>query len=121
MGRAVVAVEHRPGQTAADGLGGLESVLDELGAHVVGDGPADNPAGVTVDHGRQIQVLPVGQRQVGDVADVALVRRGGGEVPLQQVGHLVIGRFGDRGADPAAAPVAGDAVLAHHPGRRVCG
>ena len=34
----------------------------------------------------------------------------------QQVGHLLVGRLGDGGADPAAQPQPGDAVLAHHPG-----
>jgi hypothetical protein len=40
----------------------------------------------------------VGQRQVGDVADVALVRRLGGEVAVEQVGHLLVGRLGHGGA-----------------------
>jgi hypothetical protein len=46
---------------------------------------------------------------------VPLVRRQGGELPPEQVRHLLSRRFGDRGADPASLLVAADAVLAHHP------
>ena len=96
--------------------GGVEGVGDELGAHVVGDRPPRQAAGVAVDHGGQVQVRAVGQRQVGDVPDVPAVRRRGGEVPLEQVGDLLVRALGDRGADPAPALVAADGVLAHHPG-----
>jgi hypothetical protein len=51
-----------------------------------------------------------------DVLDVAAVRRWGGEVPAEQVGHLLIGGLGDRGADPAASPVADDAGSRISPG-----
>ena len=74
--RPVVGVEDRAAQAAAVGQGGLEGVLDELGAHVVGDRPAGELAGAAVDHGRQVEVRPVGQRQVGDVSDVLWCRRG---------------------------------------------
>ena len=39
----------------------------------------------------------------------------GGEVPLQQVRHLLVGGLGDGGPDPPAEPDAGEAVLGHHP------
>ena len=70
----------------------MQRVGDQLGAHVVGDRPAGQPPGEAVDHGGQVEVRAVGERQVGDVADVAPVRRGGGEVPVEQVGHLLVGR-----------------------------
>jgi hypothetical protein len=39
------------------------------------------------------------------VADVALVRRVGGEVAVEQVGHFLVGRLGHGGADAAAQAV----------------
>ena len=42
--RSVVGVEDRPTQRPSVGQGGLERVLDEAGAHVVGDRPADELA-----------------------------------------------------------------------------
>jgi hypothetical protein len=41
---------------------------------------------------------------------------GGGEVPLEQVGHRTEGRVGDRGAHAPAQADAGDVVLAHDAG-----
>lgn len=61
---------------------------DQLGTHVVGDSPPGEPTGVPVDLGRRVRVAVVSQRQVGGVPDVALVRRRGGEVPLEQVGSF---------------------------------
>jgi hypothetical protein len=49
-------------------------------------------------------------------ADVGRVRRRGGEVTGQQVGHLRSGRISHGGAHPPSAPVAGDPRGAHHPG-----
>ncbi len=47
---------------------------------------------------------------------VALVRRVGGEVRLQQVGDRLPGRFGDRGPNTASPLVAADVALVHGPG-----
>jgi hypothetical protein len=113
--RPVVGVEDRPGQRPAGRGGGLEGVLDEAGAHVVGDRPTSEPPAVAVDHGGQVQVGAVGQRQVRDVADVAVTGRLGGEVPVEQVGDLLPRRLGDRGPHPPLLLVAADPVLAHHP------
>ena len=112
----MVAVEHRPGQAAPVTAGSLECVFDEFGAHVVGDRPAGEFAGETVDHGGQVQIAALRQRQVGDVADVDGVGPLCGEVPPEQVGVLLVGWLGQRGPDPAAEPDPGQPVVAHHPG-----
>lgn len=95
--RPVVAVKHGAFEAAPGRGSGGEGVLDELGAHVIRDRPPGEPTGVAVDHGGQVQVRPVGQRQVGDVPDVALVGALGGEVTLEQVGVLLARRLGNRG------------------------
>jgi hypothetical protein len=112
----VVAVKDRALEAAPGCGGSLEGVLDELGAHVVGDGPPGEPTGVAVDHGRQVEVRAVGERQVGDVTDVAPVRGIGGEVPLEQIRVLLPRGLGDRGPHPPLLHVATDALGAHHPG-----
>ena len=84
---------------------------------MIGDRPADEASAVAVDHGGQIEVPAtrrLGERQVGDVADVALSGSWSGEVPLEQVGHLLIGGFGQGGVDLSLLDVAGDAGRAHH-------
>ena len=89
----MIRVKHSPMQAAPLCKSGVECVPDQSGAHVVRDGPAGQFAGVAGDHGGQVQVPAPAQGQVGDVDHVTLVRRGGGEIPLQQVGKLLIGRF----------------------------
>ncbi len=59
------------------------------------------------------RLVSVDQRQVRDVADVALVRRRRGEVPLEQIGDRLPRRLGDRGADAALLDVAGDVGGTH--------
>ena len=54
------------------GEGHGEGVFDQLGAHVIGQGPADDPAGGQVDDRRQVGPALPG-RDVGDVADIAPV------------------------------------------------
>ena len=107
-----------------------EGVGDQVGAQVVGGGPADDPAGGEVDDGGQVEpALPGGD--VGDVAAPAGVeRRGGrvdGEVAADQIGRwrrpgrgswsaaiaAVLGRAGRRPAS-AGRPVAGASA---RPGR----
>ena len=69
---AAVGMEDDALLGCALGEGHLEGVFDQLGAHVVGQGPADDPAGGQVDDRRQVgPALPGGD--VGDVADVAPV------------------------------------------------
>ena len=51
-----------------------------------------------------------------EVPDVSLSGSLSGEVPLEQVGHLLIRGFGHGGADLSLLDVAGDAGRAHHAG-----
>ena len=56
----------------AVGEGHREGVFDQLGAHVIGQRPADDPAGGQVDDRGQVGPALPG-RDVGDVADIAAV------------------------------------------------
>ncbi len=47
---AVIRVKDRPSQVAAGARGGGQGIDDQFGAHVLGDGPADQTAGVQVDN-----------------------------------------------------------------------
>nr|AAK62490.1 MC16 [Micrococcus sp. 28] len=112
----MVAVKHGAGETAAVAGRGAECVLDEFGAHVVGDLPARELAGAEVDARREIQVRPVCDREVGDIADVPAVRLPDREVPADQVGELPPGLVRDRGLHPASQPDPHQLVLTHHAG-----
>jgi hypothetical protein len=57
-----------------------------------------------IQDGREVEEPALADGQVGDVADVALVGRGGGEVAADEVGGLGRGRVGDGGAVSAAQP-----------------
>ena len=72
--RALVGVmdESWLGSAAVDGH--LEGVDDELGAEVVGDRPADDPARVAVEHDRDVEPALPGAH-VADVGDPEPVRR----------------------------------------------
>src|SRR5208282_5529442 len=93
-----------------------EGVFDQLGAHVVGQGPADDPAAGQVDDRGQVGPALPG-RDVGDVADIAPVHFfARAEVALDQVtGRLGVG-IGDGGLAPALLAPALEAGLAHQPG-----
>ena len=86
---------------AAVGEGHLEGILDQFGAHVVGQSPADDPARGQVDDGGQVgPALPRGD--IGDVADIApvdLLARS--KVALNQVAGRLGIRVSDRGLAPA--------------------
>src|ERR1700741_1045364 len=107
-------MEYSTGQSSPQSGGGAQGVLNEFGAHMLSDRPPGHPPGAAVDHRRQVQRGPGGQRQIGDIADVLGVRRFGGEVTAQQVGDLLAGRIRCRGLHPASAPVAGNPRRAHH-------
>jgi hypothetical protein len=72
---------------------------------------------VKVDNRCQVKESAFTDRQVGDVADVALVHARGGEVTANEIRCFRRGRIRDGGLHPAAQPQALDAVAAHHPGQ----
>ena len=88
---ATVGMEDHAGRGLAVLQGHVECVDDELGAHVVRDGPANYLARVTVDDGRQERPAGPGL-DVGDVANPGLVWTGRVDVPQYQV-NQVRGRF----------------------------
>jgi hypothetical protein len=111
----VVGVEHHPRNGAATGRDGRrQRVSGQLGAGVLGQGPADQPARVQIQHGGQVQEA-VGDPQVGGVAAPALVWAGCGEVAAQQVEGGLGGRIAAGSATPATQVDPDDLVLAHQP------
>jgi hypothetical protein len=90
----------------------LQRVGDELGAHVVGHAPADDPAAVEVLDGDQVQpALP--RSEVGDVGDPDPVGRRRGEVAVDEVLADANPGDPDRGAPALAADHPADGGLAH--------
>jgi hypothetical protein len=75
----------------------LQRVQRQAGAQVVSDLPADDLAGEQVGDERGVH-KPAGCGHICDVRDPAPVRRGRGEVPLQQVGRPMPAGIGHRGA-----------------------
>lgn len=114
--RAVIGVEDRTGQRAANVVRAAQRGLDQVGALMVGDRPPDQTARVQVDDGREVEELAALQRQVRDITDVAPIRLGRGEVTPDSVGHDLMGRIG-RGSMPTLAqPDSCDAGDAHQAG-----
>lgn len=65
--------------------GHLQCIADQPGGHVRRHGPADDLAGILVQHGRKIQPSGVGL-DVGDAADLSEIRSGRIEPPVQHIG-----------------------------------
>jgi hypothetical protein len=76
----------------------LQGVDDQLRAQVVGDRPADDPAGEHVEDDGEVDP-PLAAAVLGDVGDVEPVGLGRGEPPL----HQVLGPLGRGVAASAAA------------------
>jgi hypothetical protein len=110
--RALVGVVDQSRVGSAAGDGHLERVDDKLGAQVVGDRPADDPAAVAVHHRGQIQPALPGA-QIGDVSDPQPVRASGLKVALDEVGRRSDAGHADRGLAATAADQAADLGLAH--------
>jgi len=72
---SMITVEDRPRQAASGVAGRRQRVDDQVGAHVLGDCPPGQPPGVTVDHGGQVEVRPVGDREVDTPRGSAVKRR----------------------------------------------
>jgi hypothetical protein len=95
--------------------GHVQGVQYQLGAQVVGHGPAHDAARERVQHDRQVQPAFVGAL-LGDVGHPQPIRRGRGEVALDQVGcrrgqGISSGQPGSSTAVHALQP-----MLAHEPG-----
>src|SRR5215213_6346264 len=92
-----------------------QRVEDEIGAHVLGELPADDHPAVDVDHeGEEDRPLPAAH--VGEVRTPELVRPGGGELALDEVGPPSRLPIGDRRTPRLPPPFrAADAVGAHQP------
>src|ERR1017187_1343181 len=69
--------------------GHLDRLLDERRLVVIARRPADHFLRIAVDNRRQVKpALP--RRNAGDVADHFLARRASGEIPLYEVGNVVL-------------------------------
>jgi hypothetical protein len=77
-------VSDQPRLRAALGERHLQRICDELGAHVIGHAPADDPAAEEVLDGDRVQP-PLSGAQVGDVGDPDPVGRHGGERAIDEV------------------------------------
>jgi hypothetical protein len=99
-----------------EAVGDLERVEDGLGTHVAGELPADDHAAVAVeDEGEIAEAVP--GPDVGQIGDPLLVRAGRSEITLEQIaGPFDRGLVRDRRPLLAAAELADERVLAHHPG-----
>ena len=90
MGRLVHASIGVPDRVRLDQgrCGGvLERVLDELGTHVIGDGPTDDFLRKAVNDGGEVDE-PLPSVDVGTVPDELLAGAVGGGVTLDEVGHV---------------------------------
>src|SRR5271169_5842771 len=94
----------------------VRASVTNLGAHVIGQGPADDPAASQVDDRRQVGPALPG-RDVGDVADIAPVHLlARPEVALNEIAcRLGIGVGHRRGAPALRAPAL-EAGRSHEPG-----
>ena len=82
--RSLIAVMNEPWLWPATLHGHLQRVGDELGAHVLGHRPADDPSAVGVLHGCEVEP-PLPGPQVGDVRDPQHVRSVRPELPFDEV------------------------------------
>jgi hypothetical protein len=119
--RSVIGMGHRLARWRLSSPNGhLHGIHDELGADVVGDGPAHHPPAPGIEDDGQID-LALSGRVFGDVHDPQPVWLGWVEVAL----HQVLRRGGTgitAGAAPELAPVdAHDAGLGHEPGHSLAG
>jgi hypothetical protein len=92
--------------------GHAERVDDEFGAHVFGDGPADDPPGPGVHHRGDVH-LSLSGGMLGNVGQPQPVWPGDGELPVDQVFRGGRRRLAAAVSAPVEALQAG---LAHEPG-----
>ena len=108
-----VAVDDGAGGWPAAPAGHLQGVDDQLGAHVVGNRPADHGAAEDVEHRGAVDLALAGG-VLGDVGDPQPVGALGDEAALHQI--LVHRRRRTRSAMLAPVTDAGQAGGAHQPG-----
>jgi hypothetical protein len=92
-----------------------QRVEDQVGAHVAGELPADDPARIRVEHeAEEHQALPAAQiREIGAPQGIRARRA---EVTIDQVRAAQRGRVGDRRAPRLAAALGAlDAGPVHQP------
>jgi hypothetical protein len=88
---------YEPGLGPATSDGYLQCVRDELGAHVLGHGPPNNPARIGVLDGGEIEP-PLPGPEIGDVSDPQDVRGVRLEASFDEVIGDPDARHADRGA-----------------------
>jgi len=98
----------------------LQRVGDKLGPHVIGHGPADDPARVRVEQHRQVEP-PLPCRDIRDVAKPEAIRPRRREVARHQVRRGRVRRVGDRRARPSPPVAADEARRPHQPGDALAG
>ena len=112
--RAAVGVVHEAGVGEAATARHLQRVEAELGAHVIGDRPADDAAREQVEDDGEVQpALP--RPHVRDVGRPHAVRRRRFEVPVEHVRRDRRASWSSRSCAETAASTALRALLAHHP------
>jgi hypothetical protein len=109
---ALIGVPGQPGLRPAVGQRHLQRVGHQLGAHVVGHAPADNPPAVEVLDGDEIEP-PLPRAQVGDVGHPAAVQGRRGEAAVEQVVGDPDARHADRRGLPLLLHQRRQASLAH--------
>ena len=103
------------GAVPAAGQRHPQRVEHEIGAHVTGELPADDPAAEDVDHERE-EHQPLPAAQVAEVRDPQTIRGRRAEVTPDQVRPPRRRSVGDRGPPWLAAPLGAlDTVGAHQP------
>jgi hypothetical protein len=95
--------------------GHAQRVGDQFGAHVLGNGPADDEPGVGVHHRGAVQDA-FGGAVFGDIGNPQPVWLGDGEVAVDQIRAGCRVRVTDRAAATSTPVEALDAGLAHHSG-----
>ncbi len=92
----------------------VEGVQDQVGAEVVGRGPADDETGKGVRADREVQPALVGAL-LGDVGHPEPIRCWWGEPPLDQVQGRDSGRVAAGQATASTAVDTHQVMLAHQP------
>jgi hypothetical protein len=102
----------QPRRRPALGERHLQRIADQLGAHVIGHAPADDPAAEDVLDGDEVQpALP--RLEVRDVGDPQAVRRGGQEGAIDEVLADADAWHPDRRPAALSGHEPGQAGLAH--------